>query len=127
VREVEDRFEHLLVRRGITHPIETGHDRGAMVTVWRRSGVGYCATADLSAASLQQAADTADQWAALAERCGVFDGVDLHALLEATPTAQHPAIESAAAIEPLPPRSALIDLLRAESAAMHLDDRSASR
>lgn len=126
VREVEDRFEHLLVRRGITHPIETGHDRGAMVTVWRRRGVGYCATADLSAASLQQAADTADQWAALAERYGVFDGLDLHALLEAAPTAQHHAMESAAAIEPLPPRSALIDLLRAESTAMHLDARIVS-
>lgn len=119
VRLVEESFERLLVRRSLVHPIETGFDRGAMVTVWRRGGVGYCATADLSAQGLEQAAHMADRWAMLSEHCGVFQGLDLHSLLDATPQAAPRPVD--AAREPLPPRSELIDLLRQESVAMQSD------
>jgi len=123
VRLVHDRFERLLVRRSIAHPIETGNDRGAMVTVWRAHGVGYCATADLSEQGLRDAAQVADHWATLSERCGVFDGIDLPALLH---TGALPPQTSLSDVEPLPPRRELIDLLRAESAAMKSDERIVS-
>lgn len=123
VRVVRDRSERLLVRRSIVHPIETGQDSGAMVTVWRTHGVGYCATADLGAASLQRAADVADHWAQLSEQLGVFQHIDLHGLL---PTVPLPAVADEGAAEPLPARSTLLDMLRAESAAMRTDARIVS-
>jgi predicted Zn-dependent protease len=122
VRVVDERSERLLVRRSIACPIETSADRGAMVTAWRRQGVGYCATADLSADGLQRAADEADHWAAIAEQCGVFQGVDLHALLDARALA-----DSRSPIgQALPPRAALLAMLREESDAMHPDPRIVS-
>lgn len=122
VRVVDESSERLLVRRSIACPIETSADRGAMVTAWRRQGVGYCATADLSADGLQRAADEADHWAAIAEQCGVFQGVDLHALLDARALA-----DSRSPIgQALPPRAALLAILREESDAMHPDRRIVS-
>jgi len=122
VRVVEEHSESLRVRRSLVQPFEASTDRGAMVTVWRRHGVGYCATADLGTESLQRAAESADGWARLAERHGVFDGIDLLALLESGALApDRPDLG-----EPLPPRAALIDLLRAESDALHPDPRIVS-
>jgi predicted Zn-dependent protease len=122
VRRVDESAERLLVRRSIVHPIQTSRDRGTMVTVWRRHGVGYCASADPGGAALRRAAEVADRWARLAERHGVFEGLDLTALLEADPLPR-----TASAIgEPLPARPALIDLLRAESEALHPDSRIVS-
>lgn len=122
VRIVDERAEHLEVRRSITQPVELASDRGAMVSVWRRHGVGYCASADPSAAGLQQAAEVADRWARIAERHGVFDGIDLQALLEADPLPEsHPPISQA-----LPGRASLLDLLRAEADTMHADPRIVS-
>jgi predicted Zn-dependent protease len=122
VRVVDESSERLLVRRSIACPIETSADRGAMVTAWRRQGVGYCATADLSADGLQRAADEAGHWAAIAEQCGVFQGVDLHALLDARalPDSRSPIGQA------LPPRAALLAMLREESDAMHPDRRIVS-
>jgi predicted Zn-dependent protease len=122
VRRVDESSERLLVRRSIVHPIQTARDRGAMVTVWRRHGVGYCASADPGAAALRRAAEVADRWARLAERHGVFEGLDLTALLESDPLPRSVSpIE-----EPLPGRPALIDLLRAESDALRPDPRIVS-
>jgi len=122
VRIVDDRAESIRVRRSLVQPIETLHDRGAMVSVWRRHGIGYCATADLGTASLQRAAEAADEWARVAERHGVFDGIDLPSLLESGMlAADHPV-----AAEPLPPRPSLIELLRLESEALHADPRIVS-
>ncbi|MFZ4761140.1 MAG: TldD/PmbA family protein, partial [Burkholderiaceae bacterium] len=123
MRLVDDRAERLLVRRSIVHPIEMWRDRGAMVTVWRRGGTGYCASADLSVAGLSRAAAIADHWASLVERHGVFDEVlDLRTVPEATPLAPGPSADG----EALPGRAALLDLLRAESDAMRVDPRIVS-
>jgi predicted Zn-dependent protease len=122
VRHVDESSEQLLVRRSIVHPIETDHDRGTMVTVWRRHGVGYCASADPRPEGLRRAAEEADRWARLAERHGVFEGIDLTSLLE---SGELPAAPGPAA-EPLPARGALIDLLRCESDALHPDPRIVS-
>ena len=119
VRVVVEHFERLMVRRSIVAPIETGTDRGAMVTAWPPHGVGYCASADLSAHGLQRAVEAAEHWATLCERCGVFDDIDLHALLDSR---EVPAVDAPPA-QPLPSRSDLIDLLKAESDAMRCDAR----
>jgi predicted Zn-dependent protease len=122
VRIVEDDSERLMVRRSIVSPIELARDRGAMVTVWRRGGVGYCASADLSADGLARAAAIADDWAAIVERHGVFDGLDLRTLPDARPLPG----TAADAGEAMPDRAALIALLRAESQAMRIDPRIVS-
>ena len=122
MRLVDERFERLMVRRSIVSPIETGTDRGAMVTVWLPHGVGYCASADLSGPGLQRAVEAAEHWASLCERCGVFDAIDLHALLDSR---EVPAVDSPI-VQPLPARSDLLDLLKAESDAMRCDARIVS-
>jgi predicted Zn-dependent protease len=122
VRVVDDASERWLVRRSIVHPPELSTDRGAMVTVWRRGGVGYCATADLSADGLRAAADAADRWAALVERHGVFDGLDLRTLPDASPLPRRPPLPE----EPLPSRTDLTAMLRIESDAMRADPRIVS-
>jgi predicted Zn-dependent protease len=63
LRLVDERDEHLLVRRGVVQPPRVSYDRGAMVTVWDGGGVGYAATSDLSAAGLGAAAERARDWA----------------------------------------------------------------
>jgi hypothetical protein len=93
-----------------------------MVSVWRRGGVGYCASADLSAEGLARAASVADRWAQTVERHGVFDGLDLRTLPEAAPLPR----ATAASAEPMPERGTLIALLRAESDAMRIDPRIVS-
>ncbi|MEI7445961.1 MAG: TldD/PmbA family protein [Burkholderiales bacterium] len=122
VRIVDDAIERLYVRRSIVHPIWMTQDRGATVTVWRRGGVGYCATADLSPAGLEAAAGIADHWASLVERHGVFDGLDLRTVPDATPV----AVDPGAAEEPMPARADLLGLLRVESEAMRIDPRIVS-
>ena len=65
LRMVEERDEHLSVRRGVVQPPHVTYDSGAMVTVWRAGGVGYAATSDLTAAGLRRAAAQALDWARL--------------------------------------------------------------
>lgn len=122
MRVVHERAEHLLVRRSLQQPIEIADDAGAMVTVWRAGGVGYCASADLGAAGLAEAARVADDWARLAERRGVFDGVDLQALLDDRPLPD----DTGPPAEPMPSRSALFALLHDESRALAADPRIVS-
>lgn len=69
LRLVDERNEHLMVRRGVVQPPRVTYDRGAMVTVWAGGGVGYAATSDLSLAGLRAAGARARDWAqATAER-----------------------------------------------------------
>lgn len=63
LRLVDERNEHLLVRRGVVQPPRVSYDRGAMVTVWDGGGVGYAATPDLSPAGLRAAGARARDWA----------------------------------------------------------------
>ena len=63
LRLVDERDEHLVVRRGVVQPPRVSYDRGAMVTVWDGGGVGYAATSDLSASGLAAAAARARDWA----------------------------------------------------------------
>jgi predicted Zn-dependent protease len=63
VRIVDERNEHLAVRRGVVQPPHVTYDSGAMVTVWHRGGVGYAGTSDLTGAGLRRAAERALDWA----------------------------------------------------------------
>ncbi|MGE3497742.1 MAG: TldD/PmbA family protein [Candidatus Binatia bacterium] len=63
LRVVDERDEHLSVRRGIVQPPHVDYDTGAMVTVWDRGGVGYAATSDLTASGLRAACRRATAWA----------------------------------------------------------------
>jgi len=122
IRVVRTQTERLMVRRSLRMPIETTADAGAMVTVWRRHGVGYCASADLSSAGLDAAAQVADEWARLAERHGVFDRVELDAVLDDRPLPDDAGPHG----EALPARPDLFGLLHAESQALACDPRIVS-
>lgn len=121
LRLVEAGSEHLAVVRGVLQPPALAVDRGAMVTAWLDGEAGYCATADLSARGLQQAADRAAQWALAAK------GRGLSIAACAAPCGQAP---HAAQLryrspddEPLPARDVLVALLHAEADAMRTDSR----
>jgi predicted Zn-dependent protease len=122
LRAVSERQETLLVRRGRVQPIETLLDAGVMVTVWLRHGMGYCATACREPAAIQSAAERALEWARRSEAGGLFSSIDLHNIpgLPGRPEPGPPSGRQATVGRPLPPRSALIDLLRRESEAMHV-------
>ncbi|HVL58084.1 MAG TPA: TldD/PmbA family protein [Burkholderiaceae bacterium] len=126
VRIVDERWQRLLVRRGLVQPGDSGADRGAMVTVHRRHGSGYCASADLSAAGLQRAAEVASAWAARVEATGLFADLDLHrvygsgARAGAAAAGEDPRMPRG---KPLPSQRELLELLRIECAAMRRDAR----
>lgn len=82
IREVTEHQQRLVVRRGIVQPVESAMDAGAMVTVWLRHGVGYCATARLDEPGLAEATARARQWAERSQASGLFATIDLHALLD---------------------------------------------
>ena len=92
-------------------------DAGAMVTAWHEGGVGYAASADLSAAGLQAAADRALAWAQRVGRAGLFDGVELPR------PAAHGLRWATDAGAPLPPRGDLLAMLVRESNALRRDER----
>lgn len=122
IREVTEHQQRLVVRRGIVQPVESVLDSGAMVTVWLRHGVGYCATARLDEAGLAEATAQAREWAERSQASGLFANIDLHALLDelagshalSNAGASHASAQPA----PLPPRADLIGLLRNESLAL---------
>jgi predicted Zn-dependent protease len=59
LRFVEESSELLSVRQNVPEPPKLSIDRGAMVTVIERGGLGYAATSDLSASGLRDALDRA--------------------------------------------------------------------
>jgi predicted Zn-dependent protease len=118
LRVVEERSESLALVRGVLQPAFLTTDRGAMITVWLDGEAGYCATADLSARGLQQAAERAAGWAHTARGRGL--GL-VHAPWHVPgEPLRH---DGPPGDEPLPDRAALIALLREESAAMKRDAR----
>jgi len=117
LRVVEARSETLAVVRGVLRPPLSSVDRGAMVTVWLDGELGYCASADLSARGLQDAADRAVAWALAARGRGL--GLASAPWRAPELGARYRGPDD----EPLPAREALIDLLRDEAVAMALDPR----
>ncbi|MCG6940462.1 MAG: TldD/PmbA family protein [Thiohalocapsa sp.] len=73
LRLVDQTHEGLVVRDDVPEPSSIGTGRGAMVTVVVDGGLGYAATADLSATGLAAAAGRAVEAAALHARLGLFD------------------------------------------------------
>src|SRR4029450_12604676 len=63
LRVIDERNEHLSVRRGVVQAPHVTYDSGAMITVWCDGGVGYAATSDLTPAGLRDAGERAVQWA----------------------------------------------------------------
>lgn len=150
VREVTERQQRLVVQRGIVQPVESVLDAGAMVTVWLRHGVGYCATARRDEPGLAQATAHARQWAERSQASGLFASIDLHALLDEQTAGQAPhrsddagtahlrarSLGERPALHPrksesgtdltefvrLPSRADLIGLLRTESHALKAHD-----
>jgi predicted Zn-dependent protease len=103
--------------RGVLQPASLSVDRGAMLTVWLDGETGYCATADLSARGLQQAAERAADWA----RTARGRGLGLAHVPWCVPEA--PLRHDGPAEAPLPDRAGLIGLLHDEAAAMRCDAR----
>lgn len=73
LRLVEERREELCVRQGVLLPPEERVERGAMITVWDRGGLGYAATSDLSRAGLARACARARDWAHATAAVGLID------------------------------------------------------
>ena len=118
LRIVDERNEHLAVRRGVVQPPHVTYDSGAMVTVWYRGGVGYAATSDLTDAGLRRAAEQALEWARLT--------AGRHLLGAAGWQPQVPNGEYASQVETEWTSTSLadkVDLLRREAERLHADDR----
>ena len=62
-RLVDERTEHLSVRRNELEPVFNEFDTGVMISIWNGGGLGYAATTDLSEAGLAAAVDRARYWA----------------------------------------------------------------
>ncbi|MCD6671966.1 MAG: TldD/PmbA family protein [Burkholderiaceae bacterium] len=122
LRLVEASSESLAVVRGVLQPPALATDRGAMVTVRIDGEAGYCATADLSARGLREAAGRAAQWARAAKSRGLSLADD-----DAWPGADEagkPCLRyESPSEEPLAQRDALVALLREEADAMRRDAR----
>ncbi len=117
VRVVDETSRSYAVLRGVVQPDSLARDTGAMVTAWLGSGVGYAATADLSPAGLQEAADRAVHWARVVAAHGLFDGIDL-------PRPSALGLQRRTPLQtPVAPRLELIEQLRAESATLRRDER----
>ncbi|MGB0114161.1 MAG: TldD/PmbA family protein [Ilumatobacteraceae bacterium] len=65
VRLVDERAEHLTVRRNELEPIFNEYDSGVMFSVWHQGGLGYAATSDLTETGLERAVARAKHWATL--------------------------------------------------------------
>jgi predicted Zn-dependent protease len=118
LRIVDERNEHLAVRRGVVQPPHVTYDSGAMVTVWYRGGVGYAATSDLTDAGLRRAAEQALEWARRT--------AGRHLLGAAGWQPQVPNGEYASQVETEWTSTSLagkVDLLRREAERLHADDR----
>jgi len=121
LRLVEASSESLAVVRGVLQPPALAVDRGAMVTVRVDGEAGYCATADLSARGLRDAADRAAQWAFAARGRGVpvADAGLPGAHEDGAPCMRYESPND----EPLASRDVLVALLHDEAAAMRRDSR----
>ncbi|HLT27450.1 MAG TPA: TldD/PmbA family protein [Zeimonas sp.] len=125
VRLVEASGESLAVVRGVLQPPSLATDRGAMVTVWIDGEAGYCATADLSARGLREAAGRAAEWARAARGRGLslaappLPGGDRIRGDLRSPPVRYRSPED----EPIASHDVLVGLLHDEAAALRRDPR----
>ena len=120
LRFVEERDEHVSVRRGVPQPPSTSLDVGAMITVADGGGLGYAATSDLTTAGLRRAAERARAWARETSGRGLFDA---KVLAGALCSAQYSTpVETAWSSVPVAEK---IDRLAALSARLKSDRRIA--
>ena len=118
LRIVSERAEVVRVRQDVLQPVQSGVDRGAMVTVLHDGGMGYAATSDLSTSGLKAAIEHARTWADRTRRSSV---VDFGAVAATSPTgAYRSTVERPWEDSPLGEK---IDLARAECAKLKVDDR----
>jgi predicted Zn-dependent protease len=122
LRLVDERNEHLSVRRGVVQPPRISYDRGAMITVWAGGSVGYAATSDLSDAGLRAAGARARDWALATAGAHVLGGVAAPSLPRAG--AYQSRIETAWESLPLADK---VDLLRREEQRLAGDERIVDR
>ncbi len=73
LRFVEESSEVLTVRQDVPEPPQLSTDRGAMVTVIDKGGLGYAATSDLTQTGLREATDRALRLARLTAERTVVD------------------------------------------------------
>ena len=73
LRFMEESSELLTVRQDVAEPPQLSTDRGAMVTVIDKGGLGYAATSDLTPAGLREAAGRATRLAKLTAGRTVVD------------------------------------------------------
>lgn len=117
LRVLDERSEHTSVRQNILQPLNTGFDRGGMVTVIHRGGYGYAATSDLSAEGLKAAIGKAQAWAAASAGRSVVDYSRIR-----FPRQQGRYASPPGAMPPVSRRE-IIDILLHESAACALNER----
>ncbi len=115
-RLVDERAEHLSVRRNQLEPMFTEYDTGVMITIWNGGGLGYAATTDLGDAGLARAVDRARYWA----------GVTAGAMVTTAAPTSHAVGTYASPVEvtwdtlPLNDR---LELLQQQSRLLGIDDR----
>lgn len=118
VRGVSERSQRLLVRQDIAQSPAVAHDEGAMVTVIAGGGLGYAGTSDTSVAGLKAAFARARDLAQASAGHTVFDPNQLR-----MPRPQGRYDSVVAQDSGQMSLADKIDLLRAASAATHVDER----
>ena len=117
-RFVEETAEKLSVQQNIIEPPQTSVDRGVMITVIDKGGLGYAATSDLSEAGLRAAAARAHDWAKLTAGRGVADFSKFQ-MPHASGHYRSTVKDSPAALS----KRDKFDMLMAESAQCKIDER----
>ena len=118
LRFVEESSEILTVRQDVPEPPQLSMDRGAMVTVIDKGGLGYAATSDLTPAGLREAAERARRLAQLTAGRSV---VDYSRIAMPRPKGRY---ESPVADDPARlTRREKIELLAGEAKDCRIDDR----
>jgi predicted Zn-dependent protease len=118
LRFMEESSELLTVRQDVAEPPRLSTDRGAMVTVIDKGGLGYAATSDLSPTGLREAAGRARRLAGLTAGRSV---VDFGAISMPRPTGRY---ESPLANDPSRlTRREKVELLAGEARNCKIDGR----
>jgi predicted Zn-dependent protease len=117
-RFVEETSEQLSVQQNVAEPPRASIDRGVMITVIDKGGLGYAATSDLSEAGLRAATQRAHDWARLTAGRSVAD-YSKFAMPKPHGEYRTSVQKSPAALT----QRDKFELLKAESAQCKVDDR----